>query len=206
MKYKKMRDYTHEEFVNLVLNLDEKELLELSSKYGGYPVLFRMALDDRISHIPFIQTGSSIVVRNELGQILLQQRSDNGKWGLPGGCQDLGENLKTTAVRELYEETGIKVNEEDITLIDTLSGKSRKRMYPNGDIVYNNTSLYLVDVNSKDIHINIDSESIKLEFFDINKLPESMHDGDLIDEYIKYLKNNIQNNYHSYIVVFIKIK
>lgn len=197
MKYKKMRDYTHEEFVNLVLNLDEKELLELSSKYGGYPVLFRMALDDRISHIPFIQTGSSIVVRNELGQILLQQRADNGKWGLPGGCQDLGENLKTTAVRELYEETGIKVNEEDITLIDTLSGKSRKRMYPNGDIVYNNTSLYLVDVNSKDIHINIDSESIKLEFFDINKLPESMHDGDLIDEYIKYLKNNIQNNYHS---------
>ena len=192
-----MRDYTHEEFVNLVLNLDEKELLELSSKYGGYPVLFRMALDDRISHIPFIQTGSSIVVRNELGQILLQQRSDNGKWGLPGGCQDLGENLKTTAVRELYEETGIKVNEEDITLIDTLSGKSRKRMYPNGDIVYNNTSLYLVDVNSKDIHINIDSESIKLEFFDINKLPESMHDDDLIDEYIKYLKNNIQNNYHS---------
>ena len=164
MKYKKMRDYTHEEFVNLVLNLDEKELLELSSKYGGYPVLFRMALDDRISHIPFIQTGSSIIVRNELGQILLQQRSDNGKWGLPGGCQDLGENLKTTAVRELYEETGIKVNEEDITLIDTLSGKSRKRMYPNGDIVYNNTSLYLVDVNSKDIHINIDSESIKLEF------------------------------------------
>lgn len=197
MKYKKMRDYTHEEFVNLVLNLDEKELLELSSKYGGYPVLFRMALDDRISHIPFIQTGSSIVVRNELGQILLQQRSDNGKWGLPGGCQDLGENLKTTAIRELYEETGIKVNEEDITLIDTLSGKSRKRMYPNGDIVYNNTSLYLVDVNSKDIHINIDSESIKLEFFDINKLPELMHDGDLIDEYIKYLKNNIQNNYHS---------
>ena len=197
MKYKKMRDYTHEEFVNLVLNLDEKELLELSSKYGGYPVLFRMALDDRISHIPFIQTGSSIVVRNELGQILLQQRSDNGKWGLPGGCQDLGENLKTTAIRELYEETGIKVNEEDITLIDTLSGKSRKRMYPNGDIVYNNTSLYLVDVNSKDIHINIDSESIKLEFFDINKLPESMHDGDLIDKYIEYLKNNIQNNYHS---------
>lgn len=180
-------------------NYLEKDLIKVldKNKNGGYPVLFRMALDDRISHIPFIQTGSSIVVRNELGQILLQQRSDNGKWGLPGGCQDLGENLKTTAVRELYEETGIKVNEEDITLIDTLSGKSRKRMYPNGDIVYNNTSLYLVDVNSKDIHINIDSESIKLEFFDINKLPESMHDGDLIDEYIKYLKNNIQNNYHS---------
>ena len=188
MKYKKMRDYTHDEFVNLILSLDEKELIELSANYGGYPVLFRMALDDRISHIPFIQTGSSIIVKNELGQILLQQRSDNGKWGLPGGCQDLGENLKTTATRELYEETGIKVTEEELVLIDTLSGEERKRMYPNGDIVYNNTSLYLVNINSKEINLNIDSESIKLEFFDINNLPESMHDDDLINEYIKFLK------------------
>lgn len=188
MKYKKMRDYTHDEFVNLILSLDEKELIELSANYGGYPVLFRMALDDRISHIPFIQTGSSIIVKNELGQILLQQRSDNGKWGLPGGCQDLGENLKITATRELYEETGIKVTEEELVLIDTLSGESRKRMYPNGDIVYNNTSLYLVNINSKEINLNIDSESINLEFFDINNLPESMHDDDLINEYIKFLK------------------
>lgn len=188
MKYKKMRDYTHEEFVKLVLSLDEKELLELSANYGGYPVLFRMALDERICHIPFIQTGSSIIVRNELGQILLQQRSDNGKWGLPGGCQDLGENLKTTAIRELYEETGIKVTEEDLILIDTLSGEERKRMYPNGDIVYNNTSLYLANINSKDINLNIDSESLKLEFFDLNNLPESMHDADLVDEYIKFIR------------------
>ena len=55
VEFKKMREYTHEEFVNLVMSLNEKELLELSSKYGGYPVLFRMALDERINHIPFIQ-------------------------------------------------------------------------------------------------------------------------------------------------------
>lgn len=188
MEFKKMREYTHEEFVNLVLSLNEEELLELSNNYGGYPVLFRMALDDRISHIPFIQTGSSIIVRNEKGEILLQQRSDNGRWGLPGGCQDLGENLRTTAVRELFEETGIKVNEEDLVLIDTLSGEARKRSYPNGDIVYNNSSLYLVDVNSNDIDINIDSESIRVEFVDVNKLPEPLHDGDMVEEYIRYTK------------------
>lgn len=186
MEYKNMRDYTHEEFVNLVLELNEKQLLELSSQYGGYPVLFRMALDERICHIPFIQTGSSIIVRNEKNEILLQKRADNGKWGLPGGCQDLGENLRTTAVRELYEETGIKVKEEDLILIDTLSGEKRKRSYPNGDIVYNNSSLYLCDVNSNDIDIKIDSESLKLEFFDINNLPNLLHDDDMIDEYIKY--------------------
>ncbi len=54
-EFKKMREYTHEEFVNLLLSLTEDELLELSAKYGGYPVLFRMALDDRISHIPLFK-------------------------------------------------------------------------------------------------------------------------------------------------------
>lgn len=190
MKYKKMREYTHEEFVTLVQNLDENELIELSTKYGGYPVLFRMALDERICHIPFIQTGSSIVVRNEKEEILLQQRSDNRKWGLPGGCQDLGESLKRTAIRELYEETGIQVEEEELILIDTLSGEKRKRTYPNGDIVYNNSSLYLINIRSNEINLNIDSESLKLEFFNINNLPKEMHDGDLIDEYIKYVNKN----------------
>ena len=32
MEYKKMREYTHEEFVNLIMSLDEEQLLELSSK------------------------------------------------------------------------------------------------------------------------------------------------------------------------------
>lgn len=185
--YKKMREYSHEEFVELVKKLNDEQLLELSANYGGYPVLFRMSLDERICHIPFIQTGSSVIVRNETGKILLQQRSDNGKWGLPGGCQDLGENLKTTAIRELFEETGIQIKENELILIDTLSGENRKRSYPNGDIVYNNTSLYLIDINSNNIEIKIDSESIKLEFFDINSLPKNLHDGDLIDSYIKYL-------------------
>ena len=186
--YKKMREYSHEEFVKLVESLNENELLELSSNYGGYPVLFRMALDERICHIPFIQTGAAVIVRNELGEVLLQQRSDNGRWGLPGGCQDLGEDLRTTAARELLEETGIKVNESDLILIDTLSGNSRKRSYPNGDIVYNNTSLYLADVLSNNVNIKIDSESIKLEFFNLDNLPDTIHDDDLIDAYIKFIK------------------
>ena len=50
MEFKNMREYSHNEFVELVKNLNEKELLELSANYGGYPVLFRMALDENKSH------------------------------------------------------------------------------------------------------------------------------------------------------------
>ena len=188
MEYKNMREYTHEEFVNLIMSLDEEQLLELSSKYGGYPVLFRMALDERINHIPFIQTGAAIIIRNESGQILLQERTDRHKWGLPGGCQDLGEDLRFTAVREACEETGIKLDPYEIELIDTLSGESRKNSYPNGDIVYNNTSLYLADVSMEDaFNLKGDSETKRLQFFNSDEVPENLMDADLIKSYLKYI-------------------
>lgn len=186
-EYKKMREYSHEEFVKLVMSLNEEELLELSSKYGGYPVLFRMALDDRINHIPFIQTGAAIIIRNENGQILLQERTDRNKWGLPGGCQDLGEDLRVTAVREAFEEAGVKLDPNSIELIDTLSGESRKNSYPNGDIVYNNTSLYLADISDVDAsRLKGDSETKRLQFFNPDEVPENLMDADLIKSYLSY--------------------
>lgn len=192
MEFKKMREYSHEEFVNLIKMLNEEELLELSAKCGGYPVLFRMALDTRINHIPFIQTGSAIIIRNENKQILLQERTDRNMWGLPGGCQDLGEDLRATAVREAYEETGLKLNSDDLILIDTLSGKKRKNSYPNGDIVYNNTSLYLIDISLADATLlKGDSETKRLKFFDIEELPDNIMDMDLIEAYKNYNKTRV---------------
>ena len=188
MEFKKMREYTHEEFVNLVLSLNEEELLNLSKNYGGYPVLFRMALDDRISHIPFIQTGAAIIIENDNKEILLQERTDRNKWGLPGGCQDLGEDLRETAVREAYEETGLKFEPSDLILIDTLSGNSRKNSYHNGDMVYNNTSLYLAKVSNVNVNdLKGDSETKRLKFFNPNEVPENLMDADLIKSYISYL-------------------
>ena len=188
MNYKNMREYTHEEFVELIRNMSEEDLLKLSANYGGYPVLFRMSLDDRISHIPFIQTGAAIIIRNQNGQILLQERTDRNKWGLPGGCQDLGEDLRITAVREAFEETGINLDPNEIELIDTLSGESRKNSYPNGDIVYNNTSLYLADVSIEDEStLKGDSETKKLKFFNTEDVPENLMDADLIKSYLNYI-------------------
>jgi 8-oxo-dGTP pyrophosphatase MutT (NUDIX family) len=187
-EYKRMRDYTHEEFINIISNMSEEELLEFSANYGGYPVLFRMSLDERVCHIPFIQTGSAIIIENENKEILLQERTDRNMWGLPGGCQDLGEQLEETAIREAKEETGLNLNKEDLVLIDTLSGNSRKNSYPNGDIVYNNTSLYLADVSIEDEStLKGDSETKRLKFFSIDEVPENLMDVDLIKSYKKYI-------------------
>lgn len=184
--YKKMREYSKEEFIKLVQEMSHEELLDFSAKYGGYPVLFRMALDSRLPNLPFIQTGSAIIVVDDFGRILLQERTDRNKWGLPGGCQELGERLETTAVRELEEETGIKITEEDLILIDTLSGNERKNSYPNGDIVYNNTSLYVTRYDGQEL--KKDSESKRLEFVSLDNLPENLMDRDLIESYTKNIK------------------
>lgn len=52
------------------------------------------------------------LVFNDRGEILLIQRgygSSKGKWSLPGGNRDKGEDLSETARRETHEETGIRM-------------------------------------------------------------------------------------------------
>ena len=185
MQYKRMREYSHEEFVKLVQNMSEEELLDFSAKYGGYPVLYRMSLDPRLKNIPFIQNGSCVIIRNEKGEILMQERTDRDAWGLPGGCQDLGEDLRDTAVREVFEETGIKLNPAELKLIDVVSGKARRNTYPNGDIIYGDTALYLADVtniNAEELHG--DSETKSLKFFAPESIPQNNVDADLIEVYL----------------------
>ena len=40
-----------------------------------------------------LQDGAAAVILNDKKQILLQSRADRDKWGLPGGCQELGERF-----------------------------------------------------------------------------------------------------------------
>ncbi|MEV7830333.1 NUDIX domain-containing protein [Streptomyces subrutilus] len=49
-------------------------------------------------------------VVNDAGDVLMERRSDNGRWGMPGGVQEIGENIAGTVVREVLEETGILVD------------------------------------------------------------------------------------------------
>ena len=54
-------------------------------------------------------TGTTIIPVLPDGKIVLIQRSDTGKWGLPGGMVDWGEDIPHAASRELKEETGLNL-------------------------------------------------------------------------------------------------
>ena len=69
-----------------------------------------------------------------------------------------------------------------------MSGETRKNSYPNGDIVYNNTSLYLANVSINDTNdLKGDSETKRLRFFDPEEVPENLMDADLIKSYKKHI-------------------
>ncbi len=121
---------------------------------------------------PIILNGTVIIAKNETGQILLQKRADSLDWGLIGGFLEMGESLEETAVRELFEETGMKA--ERLILKTTLSGKDLHYVYPNGDEVYTVVSVFEAeDLQGKPI-IN-DNESLELRYFSINEPIENLN-------------------------------
>ena len=57
-----------------------------------------------------LTVGCSAAVFDENHErILLIRRADNGKWAVPGGYMEAGENFSEACVREVYEETGLQV-------------------------------------------------------------------------------------------------
>ncbi len=52
---------------------------------------------------------TSVIITNEANEVLLQKRSDNGLWGLPGGLLELDERISDCAIREVKEETNLDV-------------------------------------------------------------------------------------------------
>ncbi|MFF9067857.1 NUDIX hydrolase [Streptomyces sp. NPDC014891] len=54
------------------------------------------------------------VVRED-GRLLAIRRADNGTWELPGGVLELTEAPEEGVAREVWEETGIQVEVEELT-------------------------------------------------------------------------------------------
>ena len=140
------------------------ELVEELTEDGN---LIGKRINKSIAHKEGICHGiSAIALIDKNGRLLIQKRSSNkktepNKWDLSGaGHIDINETPETAAIRELYEETGIKIEIDELKLVDTYLNKVKLNT---NTYINHFTYLFLVE---KDIDIN----DIKIQESEVSEI------------------------------------
>lgn len=131
-------------------------------------------------------TADCVVMTNEpLPKVLLIQRGAapfKGAWAFPGGFMNMDETTEQCAIRELEEETGLKV-----TAVHQIGAYSKVDRDPRGRTI---TVAYLAIIDSPEKVIGQD-DAAKAEWFPITELPHLAFDHyDIMQDAVRtYAKN-----------------
>lgn len=131
-------------------------------------------------------TADCVVMTNEpLPKVLLIQRGADpfkGAWAFPGGFMNMDETTEQCAIRELEEETGLKV-----TTVHQIGAYSKVDRDPRGRTI---TVAYLAIIDSPE-EVKGQDDAAKAEWFPITELPHLAFDHyDIMQDAVKtYAKN-----------------
>ncbi|MFZ3498356.1 NUDIX domain-containing protein [Streptomyces sp. 5.8] len=126
--------------------------------------------DPRAPNANSLVPAASAVVVDEAGRVLLQRRTDNGMWALPGGKMELGESLGDCAVRETFEETGLTV--EITGIVGTYSNPGHVFAYDDGEVRQEFSICLLARPTGGSLRVS--DESLEVAWFapeDVDGLP-----------------------------------
>jgi ADP-ribose pyrophosphatase YjhB (NUDIX family) len=101
------------------------------------------------------------VVVNDQGELLLQKRTDNDLWGLPGGAMNLGESIGQAVVREVKEETSLDV--EPTGLVGIYSDPGHIIAYADGEVRQEFSICFTAHIVGGQLAVG-DQESIEVRF------------------------------------------
>ncbi len=172
---------------------DSVELIEIVDEEGNSTG--RILPREEIHNRNLLHNEVACFVINDNKEILLEKRSPNkryspNKYGLTAGHVIFGESLKAALVREIEEEIGIKVNEEDLTPI---GNKEYTREETNSHITY----FYYIKLNLKESDFTIQEEELtEVKWFkidDIKKLVASSDNPTVIKPERLYLLDLLQD-------------
>jgi 8-oxo-dGTP diphosphatase len=107
------------------------------------------------------------IILDEQRRVLLQRASDDGKWYTIGGGLEPGEQPADAVVREVMEETGLRVQPLRILAVQS----SPLIVYPNGHQVQYIGTTFLCRVTGGHLHV-ADEESLEFRYFAADELPE----------------------------------
>ena len=80
----------------------------------GFDDSYLGGLRKQVGNQLVLMPAASVLVLDVDGRVLLQHRSDDGSWCLPGGAAEVGSSFLRTALAELHEETGIEASPDDL--------------------------------------------------------------------------------------------
>jgi 8-oxo-dGTP pyrophosphatase MutT (NUDIX family) len=123
-------------------------------------------LREQMGHHLLLLPGVSGLVFNDAREILLQRRSDDGRWGVLGGSLDPGEEPADAVAREVFEETGLRVEPERITGVYVTPVVA----YANGDRAQYVITAFRCRPVSGTPHVH-DDESLEVRYFALDELP-----------------------------------
>ncbi|MFO7789564.1 MAG: NUDIX hydrolase [Bacteroidales bacterium] len=118
-------------------------------------------------------------------QVLLINRKNppfKNKWALPGGFVEMHESLEDAVVRELEEETGLKI-----------SGFRQLQAFgkPNRDPRGRTISVVFIKLLEKPRPLNAGDDAAKAEWFRLSNLPALAFDHEeIIEEGLKSVSND----------------
>ncbi|MFZ7104311.1 MAG: NUDIX domain-containing protein [Peptococcaceae bacterium] len=125
-----------------------------------------------LKEVKEIRPGVAVIIFNDDQQVLLQKRADVGLWGIPSGHVEPGETITEAAVREVFEETGLRIR--ILRLIGVYSDpKSQIFRYPDGRITHFVTCCLQGAVTGGQLSC-LSPESLAVKFFPIHQLPAEM--------------------------------
>lgn len=128
-------------------------------------------LRKRTNHMPLVLPHSVVVLFNEKGEVLLEERSDDGYFDFPGGSIDLKESAEDAARRELLEETGLVADE--LELFKVYSGEITHYVYFNGDEIYGVDLVYICKKYHGEEKPQLDEVKC-LKFYPLTNMPSKM--------------------------------
>jgi len=123
------------------------------------------------------RTTACAVVFDAKGRVLLHRRTDNGRWGLPGGAIEVGETADRAVVREVEEETGYRV--EVVRLVGVYSDPSQTTItYPDGNV--NAYVAVAFECRVLGGAAALSDETAAVEWFEVDGLPANFNTGHLV--------------------------
>ncbi len=154
--------------------MKKEDVMARVTDYHGTPMLPALAIQELFKdhNVPFIRqwleeheldrhmmlelSSTEVAIVTPSGILLEIRTADNGKLGFPGGVLRNGETMSECAVREVWEELGLKIDQKDLEFVED---HIHTHEYANGDKALFRCCRFVCKMQDTPLNLELDEES-----------------------------------------------